>query len=112
MFDGVQTTSTPASNLVSDNLAVTRCRNAWTAAYKEVFSKTKSRAIASLTADNAYRNAMPPLSGRENIRDFIACAAHGILIGAIQESKATKLFYAAQVALGSLKTQPEPRKPA
>jgi hypothetical protein len=50
----------------------------------------------------AYRRAMPSLSGLENIRDFIACAAHGMLIGAICATDAARLLYAAQVARGAV----------
>jgi hypothetical protein len=41
---------------------------------------------------------MPPLSGPENIRDFIACVAHAMLIGAILGPDGARLLYAAQVA--------------
>jgi hypothetical protein len=55
---------------------------------------------------------MPPLAGYESIRDFIACAAHGILIDAIPQKRANQLLYAAQVALASLRYQPKPQKSA
>jgi hypothetical protein len=42
---------------------------------------------------------MPVLAGYENVRNFIACVAHGMLIGVFDESDGTKLLYAAQVAL-------------
>jgi hypothetical protein len=45
---------------------------------------------------------MPPLSGYRNICDFIACAAYGMLLGAIKDENGTKLLYAAQVALATL----------
>lgn len=40
----------------------------------------------------------PPLSGADNIRDFIACVAHGMLIAAIEGPAGARLLYAAQVA--------------
>lgn len=49
-------------------------------------------------AANAYREAMPPLTGAGNIRDFIACVGHGMLLNVFKESEATKLLYAAQIA--------------
>jgi hypothetical protein len=49
-------------------------------------------------AARAYRNAMPPLVGSRNIRDFIACAAHGMLIGAIDGAEGARFLYAARVA--------------
>ena len=58
---------------------------------------------------------MPPLSGYQNICDFIACAGYGILLGAIKDENGTKLLYAAQVALATVpresktQTRTEPR---
>ena len=52
---------------------------------------------------------MPPLLGAENIRDFIACVAHGMLIGTIENKDATKLLYAAQVAYLAL-NRPNPKR--
>jgi hypothetical protein len=45
---------------------------------------------------------MPMLAGYEGIRDFVACAAHGILIGAIPPERGGQLLYAAQVALNTM----------
>lgn len=44
---------------------------------------------------------MPPLSTRDSCRDFIACIAQGMLLGAIPEKEGGKLLYAAQVALAA-----------
>ena len=55
---------------------------------------------------------MPPLADYESIREFIACAAHGILINAIPQQRANQLLYAAQVALASLNYEPKQRKSA
>ena len=62
--------------------------------------------LASVEADTAFRNALPPLSGYENICDFVACIAHAILIEAIQMEQASKLLYAAQIALSAIRCQP------
>jgi hypothetical protein len=53
---------------------------------------------AEREAARAYRNAMPPLVGSRNIRDFIACTAHGMLIGAIDGDDGSRLLHAARVA--------------
>lgn len=45
-----------------------------------------------------YRAALPPLDGRENVRAFIACVAHGMLLNLFIDSGAKLLLYAAQVA--------------
>ncbi|MGA9668148.1 MAG: hypothetical protein WBQ94_03015 [Terracidiphilus sp.] len=55
--------------------------------------------FAAKEAGAAYRNAMPMLAGQNGARDFIACAAHGILIGAIPKEDSGPVLYAAQVAL-------------
>ena len=62
----------------------------------------------------AYRQAMPYLTSFHNIDAFIACVAHGMLLGVIDYSHGSKLLYAAQVAIGSrraaarAKAQPAP----
>jgi hypothetical protein len=53
---------------------------------------------------------MPSLSGPDNIRDFIACVAHGMLIGAIRDTDGARLLYAAQVARGALQNSPAKAK--
>jgi hypothetical protein len=63
-------------------------------------------------ANLAYRNAMPRLVGYENIRDFVACVAEGLLLGAITDSQSSRLLYAAQVAQGTLRYQPIPKPSA
>jgi hypothetical protein len=97
---------------VSSNHAVARCLSAWAGAYKAERAKHKSNFEASQVAEKAYRDTMPPLSGYENIRDFIACVANAMLIGAIADDKGTKLLYAAQIALTTVRRQPTPSKPA
>ncbi|MDR3773264.1 MAG: hypothetical protein P4L26_07950 [Terracidiphilus sp.] len=66
---------------------------------------------AQTPASKAYCNAMPMLVGYEGARDFIACAAHGILIGAIPREKGGQLLSAARVALAAIQREREPPKP-
>jgi hypothetical protein len=54
---------------------------------------------------------MPSLSGFDSARDFVACVAHGLLIGAIPDEQATKLLYAAQVALSTHRTASKTHQP-
>ena len=96
--------------------AIKRCASPFRRAY-EAYLRSKpgdeyDKTIASQRASPAYCKALPPLVGRENIRDFIACVAHGILIDAIPEKKANQLLYAAQVALATLQREQRPRKTA
>lgn len=101
-------TETGGSSSVSADSAVARCSGAWLRVYKEQVAKGKT--CPHMDAAKAYRSAMPLLSGHENIRDFVACVAHGVLFGSIDESQSSKLLYAAQVALSTMRSQPSPRK--
>ena len=91
--------------------AVARCCDAGTRAYRTVLAKERNRFEASKAASEAYRLAMPPLVGAESIRDFIACVAHGMLIGAIGSDDGARLLYAAQVATGLQKSLLSKAKP-
>jgi hypothetical protein len=96
---------TTSSRIGSPRAAIRRCCAAWQRAFDAYLYKDEGlRANEYLAADHAgaaYRNAMPVLSGRDGIRNFIACAAHGILMGAIPENRGGQLLYAAQVAMAS-----------
>lgn len=102
-----QTQSAPASNAASEpndplrNSAVQRCIAEWNRAYRGELAKSRSELSAERAASLAYRTSMPSLTSTANIRDFIACAAYGILIDAIHSKNASKLLYAAQVALSA-----------
>jgi len=93
-----------------ENPAVARCMKAWIRTFKEARAKNKSEYESEKAAIQAYRDAMPSPSGHENIRDFIACVARGMLIGIIVGNDSTKLLYAAQVATGITLRQPAPQK--
>jgi hypothetical protein len=85
------------------NPAVARCIQAYADALQQALKQEQSHSQSRETARTAYREAMPPLSGHENIRDFIACTAHAILINAIDGADGARLLYAAQVAAGHLR---------
>jgi hypothetical protein len=96
---------------VSSNLAVVRCCEAYVLAYKDAKKQERSDYGASLFAAKAFRAAMPSLSGSDNIRNFIACVAHGMLLGAIEGPDGARLLYAAQVAhTTTVRTQSPPPK--
>jgi hypothetical protein len=92
------------------NPVIARCCEAWRNRFKVEKSNSKNKLLAVRYAGISYRNAMPPLLDYEGIRDFIACTAHGMLIGAIPHHDGTRLLYAAQVAL-SLHRQPQETRP-
>jgi len=112
------TTLAPGPTLSSSGskAALRRCCAAWRRAYKAYMDAGTGRNTDSIyaarNAAEAFCNAMPLLSGEQGIRDFIACAAHGVLIGAIDANKSGQLLYAAQVALGTLNRGSKPRKTA
>lgn len=88
---------------------VDRCVNAYNKARSETYARTEDRFAAKDAGSMAYRNAMPPLRGADNIRDFIACVAQALLFGVIKDKDASKLLYAAQVAFSTEK-QPSPKR--
>jgi hypothetical protein len=85
-----------------ENPCVARCCNAWERAYQAIAAESKSDYFCRIDAAVAYRNSMPSLSGFVSARDFVACVAHGLLIGAIPADQATKLLYASQVNLSTI----------
>ena len=114
--------SEPAPTLEPDSTqarpAVRKCGAAYRRAfnaYMETADEKDPHWAKSHAADKgklAFREAMPVLSSFEGIRDFIACTAHGILMGAIPQEQSGHLLYAAQVALATLQREPKPRKTA
>ncbi len=87
------------------NSAVARCCEAATAAKRAAIAKRQATYDCTYAAREAYRKVMPPLSGADNIRDFVACVAHGLLLGVLSDSECTRLLYAAQVAGGMAQTR-------
>jgi hypothetical protein len=91
--------SPDVSGRSAENAAVAACCQAFTRAFLATLAGNLDNEIcARLDGAEAYRKALPPLHGNRNIRDFVACIAHGVLINVIPISCATKLLYAAQVA--------------
>jgi hypothetical protein len=94
--------SSDVSGQAAENPAVARCCQAFTNAFEAILARDPTDEVfARFKAEQAYRKAIPPLVGANNIRDFIACTAYGLLIGAIQSADAARLLYAAQIAHGS-----------
>src|ERR1700678_2705999 len=100
----------------SSRVALRRCRVAWQRAFKAYMDESQGSSVDKIFADreagDAYCKAMPALTGIDGIRDFVACAAHGILIGAITRDKSGQLLYAAQVALAALSHERNPPRSA
>lgn len=102
--------SPDASGPVSTDSSVARCCKAYTDAMKFARSQGKEGYQGMKDAKWAYRNAMPSLSSPENIRNFIACIAHAMLLDVIDGSDGARLLYAAQVAHSALE-KPSPGRP-
>jgi hypothetical protein len=96
----------PLDFAASENPAVARCCEALERVRRKTDPGVRGLIFSHSDCAVAYRQAMPSLSGPDNIRDFIACAAHGMLIGAISATDCARLLYAAQVARGALQDPP------
>jgi hypothetical protein len=92
------------------NPAVAQCTEAWRRAFRSVLKKKNSEELAHLEAGAAYRMAMPPLVGYENISNFIACVGFGMLMVVFVDGEGTRLLYAAQVALNAGSTRKKKTK--
>jgi len=84
------------------NPAVALCTEVWLKIHTATLKETGNVYTAERCAAKSYRFAMPPLSGYQNICDFIACAGYGMLPGAIKAETGSKLLYAAHVALATV----------
>jgi hypothetical protein len=85
-----------------ENPAVAACCRAWDETYEEALEAGDiTDYAAGKEANQAFREAMPPLIGWQNIRDFIACVACGVLRDVFSGSEVTRLLYAAQVAVSA-----------
>ncbi len=96
----------------AESHAVARCRAAWKQAYDAARAGGHDSYDSRVAAREAYFNAMPPLSSRENVCDFVACVARGILLDFIPPHQSTRLLYAAQVAITAQRKPAAPRKPS
>ncbi|UWZ86463.1 hypothetical protein [Occallatibacter riparius] len=99
---------------ITINSAVQRCVNAWREALarKNCKDPVDPGVWERDYAGKAYRKALPWLSTPDNVDAFIACVAQGLAIGAIDPSHATKLLYAAQVAITSRRARLQADKEA
>ena len=92
-----------------ENPAVQRCIDAWNRRMEAEIAKRTSQYFLERLAAASYRAAMPDLTSPAHVRDFIACTARGVLLGAIDEKHSSKLLYAAQVASGAYRLEDRPQ---
>jgi hypothetical protein len=98
------------SNSNASNAAVLRCCQARDRAMYAVRAQNLDRFEIKQRGGDAYRDALPHLSGYENIRDFIACVSHGMITEDIRRMDGPGLLYAAQVAISALRLAPKDPK--
>jgi hypothetical protein len=91
----------PDSSPALENTAVAHCCEVWELTRRQARDAGNSVVVARIAAHKAFQKSLPPLTGLENIQNFIACVGHGMLIGAILTQDGTRLLYAAQVAMAA-----------
>ena len=104
------------------NAALDHCVKAWQRTFNLASIDPKNDTLAPPSDDTTYfarkqaslsfRDAMPPLSGYENIRDFIACTTYAMLKNILDDDDCKSLFIAARIATAVLKAQPKSPPPA
>jgi hypothetical protein len=93
-----------------DNAAVALCCRAFQLSYWDYKLKGKSQADSVERGRNSYRLGLPALTGSRNIRDFIACVTHGMVLDVFDPKEASKYLYAAQVAHTARRTKSKAKK--
>lgn len=107
----------PAPAPPSPKAALRRCCAAWQRAFNAYMQQqgkgdSLDKIFAAQDASEAYCNAMPVLAGQDGVRGFLACVAHGILIGAIPHEKSSHLIAAARVTLAASQRERKPENSA
>jgi hypothetical protein len=89
------------------NPAISRCFEAWTTVREQALANGKTDYKARCEAIAAYREALPPLSGAQNISDFIACVGYAITLDIIIQIQAESLLNVAKIALAAIPKEPK-----
>ncbi len=84
--------------------AIGRCCEAWYNAYEKAARQGRGEISCRIRANEAYRAAMPPLTCAENIPGFVACVTHGLVMGTVVDTIATRLIHAAGVVSRACKS--------
>ncbi len=80
-------------------VAIARCIMAKRYAYQYELAKGVNNKRAIRAGNLAFLRAMPPLSGFDNIRNFIGCVAHALVTGVLVPKEAVPLLAGAKAAL-------------
>ncbi len=92
------------------NKAIRRCKRAWNHTYRTELAAYKSRdgqERAEDAANRAFLRATPPLSGYQNICDFIACINYAAITGMIIPDQAQCFLANAKIAISAVCHQPK-----
>jgi hypothetical protein len=94
----------------SGKAAIASCMRSWNYAYrKRAGAKHATDWECEKAGNKAYLNAVPPLSGLENICDFIACINFASMKGVVTHNEATHFLANARIALAALSLRPKPQ---
>jgi hypothetical protein len=98
-----------------NNESLDRCIKAWNRTYELACIDPKNDSLTPSDEDDnifareqgslAFRDAMPPLAGYDNIRDFIACTTYAMLYRIFHKDECQQLLAAAKIAMALLRTQ-------
>jgi hypothetical protein len=84
------------------SLAVDICCEMYLSMKQQSIKDGKKPDDAAKVGSLGYCSSLPKLTNRDNVRDFIACVAHGMATGVIPGADGTRLLYAAQIASTAL----------
>jgi hypothetical protein len=111
------TTDSVAATRNGQNLALSRCVDAWQRTFDLASDDPDDESLSPPRDDStlfareqaaiAFREAMPPLAGAENIRDFIARIANAILKRIFSKDECAHLYSVAKLALALLRAEPK-----
>lgn len=90
--------------------AVQRCLRAWQDAYDKKIknlARGEDEFEAKCAGRQAYLCALPPLSGYENIRDYIASVMHALVIHVADPDDVEHYLAGAKVAFSVLRQKPK-----
>lgn len=96
-----------------DNPAVQHCRKAWDDAYDEemrTLGEDADDRPAKRAGNQAYLCALPPASGYQDIRDFIACVMHALVLHVLDAEDVEDYLAGAKVALSALRQKPQRKR--
>ncbi len=94
----------------SASKAISSCMRSWNYAHNKRAEGENPTAWECEKAGNkAYLNAVPPLSGHQNICDFIACINYASMKGVVTHNDATHYLANARIALAALSLRPKPQ---